>query len=53
MRHVPLALSRSADGSGYSIVSPPRAEIAPPGYYMLFLVNDQGVPSKASWVRVG
>ena len=24
---------------------------APPGYYMMFLVNDQGVPSVAEWVR--
>ena len=26
---------------------------APPGWYMLFLVNEAGVPSIASWVRIG
>jgi hypothetical protein len=25
---------------------------APPGYYMLFLVTNTGVPSLASWVRL-
>jgi hypothetical protein len=33
--------------------SPPDANHAPPGWYMLFLVNSTGVPSVASWVRVG
>lgn len=27
--------------------------IAPPGWYMLTVVDDQGVPSVASWVKVG
>jgi hypothetical protein len=27
--------------------------IAPPGYYMVFLVNASGVPSVAQWVHVG
>ena len=25
---------------------------APPGWYMLFLINTQGVPSVASWVHL-
>jgi hypothetical protein len=32
--------------------APTTANAAPPGYYMLFLVNDQGVPSVAKWVRL-
>ncbi|CAA6666010.1 unnamed protein product [Spirodela intermedia] len=32
-------------------VAPPSAVIAPPGYYMLFVVH-QGVPSKAAWVHI-
>jgi hypothetical protein len=27
--------------------------VAPPGWYMLFAVNKQGVPSVASWIRLG
>jgi len=33
--------------------TPPDSRIAPPGFYMLFLVNGQGVPSVASWVKLG
>ncbi len=32
---------------------PANANLAPPGPYMLFLVNDQGVPSQAKIVTVG
>jgi hypothetical protein len=32
---------------------PPGRNVAPPGWYMLFLLSDDGVPSVASWVRVG
>ncbi len=40
-------------GSGsLSVTSPPNANDAPPGWYMLFLVNSTGVPSVASWVQV-
>ncbi len=31
---------------------PPDSNIAPPGYYMLFLVNKAGTPSLAGWVQV-
>jgi len=40
-------------GSGtLTLTSPPNANVAPPGYYMLFLVNRSGVPSVAAWVQV-
>lgn len=32
---------------------PAEPNIAPPGYYMLFLVNDAGIPSIASWIKLG
>jgi Dyp-type peroxidase family len=32
--------------------APPDAYIAPPGYYMLFLLNDRGVPSEAAFVNL-
>ncbi|KAL9235102.1 hypothetical protein vseg_009895 [Gypsophila vaccaria] len=39
--------------SGYKIsgVAPLNSIIAPPGYYMMFIVN-QGVPSVAQWVQL-
>jgi hypothetical protein len=35
-----------------SVTAPTGPNAAPPGYYMLFLLNDQGVPSVAKFVRV-
>jgi hypothetical protein len=31
---------------------PPDGTIAPPGYYLLFIVNGGRVPSVASWIRI-
>lgn len=41
------------NGGGYRIscVAPPNSVVAPPGYYMMFAVN-QGVPSVAQWVQL-
>lgn len=40
-------------GSGtLSVSEPPSSSEAPPGWYMLFLVDDTGVPSVATWVQV-
>ncbi len=40
-------------GSGtLSLTSPPNSNIAPPGYYMLFLLDSVGVPSKAQFVQL-
>jgi hypothetical protein len=50
-RYVRLKLRRKK--GGYSIRGPVDANAAPPGYYMLFLVNGRGVPSVAKWVRLG
>ncbi|MFB7666941.1 galactose oxidase-like domain-containing protein [Kitasatospora sp. NPDC056138] len=33
--------------------SPASTNDAPPGYYMLFLLNDAGVPSVAKWIQLG
>jgi hypothetical protein len=35
-----------------ALQSPATAAGATPGYYMLFLLNDQGVPSMAQWVQL-
>jgi hypothetical protein len=45
-------LSFTAGGGGLTVSSPAQSAIAPPGWYMLFLVSDNGVPSVASWVKV-
>jgi hypothetical protein len=38
-------------GSGtLTVTAPPNGKIAPPGYYMLFLINNNGVPSVAPFV---
>jgi hypothetical protein len=49
-RYVPLAYS--AGSNNLSVVAPANANLAPPGYYMLFLVNTNGVPSVAAIVKV-
>jgi hypothetical protein len=38
---------------GLSITAPANGNAAPPGYYMLFIVNNAGVPSVAPIVQVG
>jgi hypothetical protein len=45
-------LSFTASGGVLTLTSPPNTNIAPPGYYMLFLINSAGVPSQAAWVRL-
>jgi hypothetical protein len=47
-----VGLSFTAGSSALTVTSPPNSNIAPPGYYMLFLLNQAGVPSTASFVRV-
>jgi hypothetical protein len=32
---------------------PATPEIAPPGWYMLFLVDTAGTPSEAHWIQLG
>ena len=51
-RHVELQVRDRVGGQGVDVVAPPSDAVAPPGYYMLFLLNDSGVPSVASWVRI-
>jgi Domain of unknown function (DUF1929)/Kelch motif len=40
-------------GDGLDLIAPANANVAPRGWYMLFLVNSKGVPSVASWVHIG
>ena len=42
----------STSGNTLSLTTPPDGSIAPPGYYMLFLLDSAGVPSKASFIQL-
>jgi hypothetical protein len=50
-RYVDLPFT-TTDGGVRSRI-PGRASVAPPGWYMLFLIDANGVPSVARWVNVG
>jgi hypothetical protein len=47
-----LKLSFAIAGSALTVQAPANANVLPPGYYMLFIVDSNGVPSIASIVRV-
>ena len=49
-RYVPLAFTSS--GSVLTATTPAAATIAPPGYYMLFITDSDGVPSVAKIVKL-
>lgn len=47
-----VPLSFSASGGTVTATAPTSTGVAPGGYYMLFIVNDQGVPSVAKIVHL-
>jgi beta-lactam-binding protein with PASTA domain len=47
-----LNLSFTQTANGISVSAPANANLAPPGPYMLFIVNSSGVPSVASMVSL-
>jgi hypothetical protein len=49
-RYVPLAFSQTT--GGLTVTAPANANLAPPGYYLLFIVNGTGVPSIAPFVQL-
>src|SRR3954465_10055655 len=48
-----IQLSFTAGAGVLNATAPPNGNIAPPGYYMLFILNSAGVPSVASFVTIG
>ncbi len=46
-------LSFRTSGTRLSVQAPTRAADAPPGYYMIFVIDSAGVPSIASMARIG
>jgi hypothetical protein len=47
-----VGLSFTAGTGVLNATMPPNGNIAPPGYYMLFVLNSSGVPSVASFVQL-
>jgi uncharacterized protein YjdB len=47
-----VVLNFSNGGTSLTATAPPNGNIAPPGYYLLFLVNKNGVPSVGSFVQI-
>ncbi|WP_433031528.1 galactose oxidase-like domain-containing protein [Actinomycetospora sp. CA-053990] len=47
-----IALDMTKTDTGVSVTMPEDRTIAPAGRYMLFLVDDRGVPSQARWIEV-
>ena len=50
-RYIPLSFTQAS--GGLTVTAPVDGRLAPPGYYMLFLVNSSGVPSMAPMLQVG
>jgi hypothetical protein len=48
-----LAFQAATDGQSLTVTPPAAARLAPPGPYMLFIVNDKGVPSIAQTLLLG
>jgi PKD repeat protein len=47
-----IGLTYTAESGVLNVTAPPTGNIAPPGYYMLFVLNAAGVPSVARFVRL-
>ncbi|WP_344742267.1 galactose oxidase early set domain-containing protein [Pseudonocardia halophobica] len=50
-RSVALDVTTNPNGT-LDLAIPEQPTLVPPGYYMLFLVDGAGTPSKAHWVHV-
>ena len=46
-----VEMSFTAESGALVVTAPPSGNIAPPGYYMLFILNNSGVPSVATFVQ--
>ena len=51
-RYIGLKFSAGQFNNQLTLEAPPNANIAPPGYYMLFLLNGNGVPSEAKFIAL-
>ncbi|HET8888819.1 MAG TPA: carboxypeptidase regulatory-like domain-containing protein [Candidatus Angelobacter sp.] len=46
------SLSFTTTSTGLNVTMPANANLAPPGYYMLFILNGSGVPSVGSIIQI-
>jgi len=51
-RYVGCAIVSRA-GSSVQATAPPNGNVAPPGYYLLFVVDADRVPSTGLWIKLG
>jgi hypothetical protein len=47
-----VGMSFTAGSGSLTVTAPANGNIAPPGYYMLFLLNTAGVPSVSTFVQI-
>jgi hypothetical protein len=47
-----VGLTYTASSGALHATAPSGPNLAPPGYYLLFIVDSYGVPSVARWVRL-
>jgi hypothetical protein len=43
----------TCSGSSCSVTAPSNANVCPPGWFQMFLLDGNNVPSHATWVRIG
>jgi FtsP/CotA-like multicopper oxidase with cupredoxin domain len=43
----------SASSTAVQATAPPNGNVAPPGYYLLFLVDSDQIPSGGVWIKLG
>ncbi|TKA55854.1 WSC domain-containing protein, partial [Friedmanniomyces simplex] len=43
----------SCSGNTCTVTAPPNANVCPPSWFQMFLLDENNVPSHATWVRVG
>ncbi|MFD4374658.1 galactose oxidase-like domain-containing protein [Streptomyces sp. NPDC058486] len=51
-RSVELGLTKGEDGLTVTVDAPEDRTLVPPGWYMLFVTDEAGIPSEAKWVQV-
>ncbi len=52
-RYIPLSFVALPGGTELRTTAPVNGRIAPPGDYLLFILNQSGVPALAKWIRLG
>ncbi|MFI9000186.1 galactose oxidase-like domain-containing protein [Streptomyces sp. NPDC053541] len=51
-RSIELGLTKGADGVTVTVEVPKDPTLVPPGWYMLFVTDQDGIPSEAKWIQV-